>query len=332
VDAPPRWFFPLDQSASLTLRVLGSALVLGGLLVACGRRWPRLGKAGAALSALTLAIWGTLYLTRPPWQRAAFAPTSPTMRMAPLTSVAPGVEVGQIELQVAGQSVESIALVRLEPARHRFEVATDPDRPCTIDVWRARLGATAVVNGSYFLPDRTPQTPLRQGGRALGPTSYTSSHAAFVADGERGVATIVDLRDVVLPAGLRPFPEAMVSYPLLLATDGSTRVAAASDWVASRTFVAVDARGWIVLGTSRHGYLTLRRLAELVRDAPLHLVTALNLDGGPIAAQAVRAGEYERLVIGDAETNAGLDLLRARIQAMRRPGVPLPIVLAALPR
>jgi hypothetical protein len=254
------------------------------------------------------------------------------MAVEPFALVAPGVEVGQIDLRSGGEDIESVALVRLDPARHGFRVVHDPTTPCAIDRWRERLGATAVVNGSYFMPDRAPQTPLRQDGKDLGPNTYRSSHGAFVADPERGTAAIVDLMGVELPRGLRPFPQAMVSYPLLLAADGSHRVTTDTDWIASRTFVAVDARGWIVLGTSKHGYFTLRRLAAFVHDAPIGLVTALNLDGGPIAAQAVKAGDYERVVIGDAETNAGVDLLRARIQALRTPGVPLPIVLAAMPR
>ena len=61
-------------------------------------------------------------------------------------------------------------------------------------------------------------------------------------------------------------------------------------------------------------------------------MTALNLDGGPIASQAVHTDRFDRTICGDAETNAGLDLVRARVQATRAPGVPLPIVLAALPR
>src|SRR4029079_8672891 len=108
-----------------------------------------------------------------------------------------------------------------------------------------RLSATAVVNGSYFLPDRTPQTPLRQDGRDVGPSVHSSRHGAFVADAERGTATIVDLKGVELPFGLRPFPQAMVSYPLLLAPAGEHRVTTNTDGVASRTFVGVDAQGWI---------------------------------------------------------------------------------------
>jgi hypothetical protein len=334
MDAPPHWFFPLDQSASLTWRVLGTAMLVGGLVALCTRRWPRVRRSSIGIVGVALGAWGMLYLTRPAWQRAAFAGSAspPVMVVEPFTRVAPGVEVGQIDLRSGDEDIESVALVRLDPALHSFRVVHDPTTPSTIEQWRDRLAAVAVVNGSYFMPDRSPQTPLRQDGRELGPTTYSSSHGAFVADPDRGTATIVDLKDVTLPLGLRPFPQAMVSYPLLLAADGSHRVTTNTDWVASRTFVGVDSQGWIVLGTSKHGYFTLRRLAAFVHDAPIGLVTALNFDGGPIAAQAVKAGDYERVVIGDAETNAGVDLLRARIQAMRKPGVPLPIVLAALPK
>ncbi len=333
---PPAWLFPVTVAASLTMRVFGLCLFLGGLLVLVGRSRAhrRTTHLGAALLIVTIATWGLLHVSRPPWQRAALAEASapPTIEASPFVTVSPGVEVSTYRLTSRGEALESIDLVRLDPANHQFSVFTDSAAPRTIDAWRDRLQAVAVVNGSYFLPDHTPQTPLRSGGQALGPASYTSTHAAFVSDPTRGTAAIVDLAGVTLPRGLTPFPEAMVSYPLLLASDGSSRAGGSHDWLASRTFVGIDGRGWVVFGTTHHGYFTLRRLAEFLHDAPIGLVTALNLDGGPIAAQAVQAGGYHRTTIGDAETNAGEDVLRARWQALRHLAVPLPIVLAALPR
>jgi len=332
--APPHWFFPLDESASLTVRVLGSTCLLGlGILIAARRsRW--LARTGLGLSVAAAVCWGGLHLARPSWQRAALADegAKPTLEADPFVAVGPGVEVATFRLLLEGEELESVALVRLDPAVHRFGVAVDSKGPRPIERWREKLDAIAVVNGSYFLPDRTPQTPLRQEGRALGPSVYTSTHGAFVADPATGAVAIVDLRDVELPRGISVFPEAMVSYPLLLAPDGTSCAEGSHDWLASRTFVGVDRAGWVVLGTTHHGYFTLRRLAAFLRDAPLGLQTALNLDGGPISAQAVRVGDYERIVVGDAETNAGADVLRARIQAIRQTHVALPIVLYAATR
>jgi hypothetical protein len=335
---PPAWLFPVTIAASLTFRVFGSALLVGAVLAFVARKRSRpLSRLGLAVMLVAACAWAGLYALRPSWQRAALAEVAraPTLLAPAFTRVAPGVEVATYRLLDGADhrdELEVVELVRLDPALHRFEVATDAQSPIPIAQWRERLHAVAVVNGSYYLPDKTPQTPLRSHGAALGPAVYASTHAAFVSDPARGTAAIVELDGVELPRGLTPFPEAMTSYPLLLAHDGSTRAAGSHDWLASRTFVGVDRRGWVVLGTTRNGYFSLRRLAAFLHDAPLALDSALNLDGGPIAAQAVHAGDFDRVVTGDAETNEGADVLRARFQAARTAAIPLPIVLAALPR
>ena len=94
----------------------------------------------------------------------------------------------------------------------------------------------------------------------------------------------------------------MVSYPLLLAPDGSSRVQADARWLANRSFVAQDRTGRIVLGTTVDAFFSLERLASFLRAAPLDLVVALNLDGGPVACQAVMSESVRRDFCGKWET------------------------------
>jgi hypothetical protein len=124
----------------------------------------------------------------------------------------------------------------------------------------------------------------------------------------------------------------MVSYPMLLDPAGQVRAADHPDWLAARSFVAVDERGRVLLGTTRTGFFTLRRLGELLRAQPLGLRAALNFDGGPIAQQIVKTGDYERLTFGAAELSDRHDVLRAYWQAHRSERFHLPIVLTATPR
>ncbi len=71
----------------------------------------------------------------------------------------------------------------------------------------------------------------------------------------------------------------MVSYPMLIGSDGKGR-ADASKWLANRSFVAQDVDGYIVLGTTVDAFFSLDKLADFLRQSPLKLKTALNLDGG----------------------------------------------------
>jgi hypothetical protein len=86
----------------------------------------------------------------------------------------------------------------------------------------------------------------------------------------------------------------MVSYPLLIGTDGQTHVAASSRWLANRTFVGKDGQGRIIVGTTREAFFPLAALAAFLKSSPLDLKLALNFDGGPISCQSVRLDGFER--------------------------------------
>jgi hypothetical protein len=327
-----RLLFPLDTAASFTVRIFGGGIALC-LLIAIGARLlrrRRLAQA-AAIGALAIAVgWGVLHVIKPAWLRYALATPVPAPRtdFGGWTARAPGLETGDIELSVDGRWVDHIVLCRLDPRLHRFSVHWD-GQPRAVEDWQRALGAELVMNGSYFLPDDTPQTPLRRAGRAAGPPRYQSIHGAFVAGD--GVA-ILDLRGKDVLAAIAPFPEAMVSYPLLLDESGEVRAPPARDWLASRTFIALDAEGRVITGTTRSGFFTLRRLAEYLKASPLGIRVALNFDGGPVATQMVKTPSFERIAVGNAEITEGGDVARVFYQAHRTSRWKLPIVLAATPR
>jgi hypothetical protein len=323
------WFFPLDRAASLTMRAFGCALAGALLFFVAGRllkrRW--ISRLGIVAALATFACYSCLYLARPAWMRLALDPNSPPPQTAGFTwtTRADGLETAELAISADGHWVDRVALVRIDPGRYRFTVEWDGARPRTIDEWQSTLGAAVVMNGSYFSPDRSPQTPLRSHGRSFGPAEYQSQHAAF-AGGD-----IIDLRGRALPDAIAGFSDAMVSYPTLLDREGHVRVAE-SDWLASRSFVALDGAGRVLFGTTKTGYFSLQRLGEWLKHAPLDVRVALNLDGGPIASQAVAAPGYSRVVVGSAEINHGADVLRAFWQARRTDHWKLPIVVAAIPK
>jgi hypothetical protein len=329
-----RLLFPLDTAASFTLRIFcgGIALFVVVAIAArlLGRR--RLARAAAVGALVVAGGWGFLHATKPAWLRYALATPVPAPRadFGGWTARAPGLETGDIALSVDGRWVDQIALCRLDPRRHRFSVHWD-GRPRAVEDWQRALGAELVINGSYFLPDDMPQTPLRRAGAAAGPTRYTSIHGAFVA-GAGGDVAILDLRDKNALAAIAPFPEAMVSYPLLVDEAGEVRAPPARDWLASRTFIALDGDGRVIVGTTRSGFFTLRRLGEYLRASGLGIRVALNFDGGPVATQMVKTPGYERIVTGNAEITDGGDVARVFYQAHRTTRWKLPIVLAATPR
>lgn len=332
-DAVFLFFFDPEQGMNLTHALLGGLVGIGGALAGFSLllHRPRVARAGVVLGLTGLAAWLLLWGFRPAWLRHA-AEDGATLPVASpwgwMTQME-GLETADVRLMVAGDHVDTMSLVRLDPARFDFRVHWDPEPSRTIDEWQQALGAAVVINGSYFMPDATPATPLRMAGRWVGPGRYTSTHGALAMGAG---FDIVDLRDQDrdLHEALSTYQDAMVSYPLLVDRQGQTRATGGrSDWLASRTFVGLDPQGRVLFGFTQTGYFSLERLGRFLESGPIELAVALNLDGGPLAAQAVIAGAFRRTLIGAAEIQETDDVLRAFYQAHARRRWRLPIVLAA---
>jgi len=247
-------------------------------------------------------------------------------------SIASGFEAAELPVIAGGAEVDRISLVRVDPNRFRFLVRNRPSTDRVLDDWMTALGAALVINGSYFAHDGLPDTPFVSAGIQMGPRTYQAKHGAFVASA--GSARIHDLANQDWRTVLRGADDAMVSYPLLVTSDGAARVTADRRWLANRSFVGQDGDGRIVLGTTADAFFSLERLAGFLRAAPLGLTLALNLDGGPVASQGITLNGFRRSTCGRYELSTRGDQLtlltplfleRARCWEM-------PIVLAVLPR
>jgi Phosphodiester glycosidase len=267
-----------------------------------------------------------------PSMRLALRDPSGAVTAGPLAwrAIATGFEVGELAVIADGGEVDRILLARIDPAHFRFAVRSAPAGNRDLDAWMGALGAPLVINGSYFARDGSPDTPVVSAGARLGPRRYIANHGAFVAS-PRSVG-IRDFASLDWHITLRGAEDAMISYPLLLARDGSSRVKGDPRWLANRSFVGEDHDGRIILGTTAEAFFSLERLAGFLRAAPLDLAIALNLDGGPVACQGIALNGYRRSACGRWELAARdgrLDLLTPVYGSVRWS---LPIVLAVFPR
>jgi hypothetical protein len=318
----------------LLVRVVATGLILAGLAL-------------ASLYAYAGTYGFNVIFRRGLWVNVTVAPDdarlSAPMRLAlrdpsgavtagPLAwrGIATGFEVGELAAIADGSEVDRILLARIDPAHFRFAVRNAPAGNRDLDGWMRELGAALVINGSYFARNGTPDTPIVSAGARLGPRHYIANHGAFVAS-PRSVG-VRDFAGLDWHIALRGAEDAMISYPLLLARDGTSRVKADPRWLANRSFVGEDHDGRIILGTTAEAFFSLERLAGFLRAAPLDLAVALNLDGGPVACQGIALNGYRRSVCGHWELSARdgrLDLLTPVFGTVRWS---LPIVLAVLPK
>ncbi|NHZ38296.1 phosphodiester glycosidase family protein [Massilia sp. CCM 8692] len=230
-----------------------------------------------------------------PGMRVALSVPVPTASAGPMTwqEREQGFEVAELPVMVDGRELDRILLARIDSARYRFVVRNAPAGDKGIDEWeRAVPQARLIVNGSFFGLKGLPDTPFISEGTVMGPSKYNARAGAFVAD--QNGAGVRDLRDGNWRQALAGASNAMVSYPLLIGDDGQTHVKTDSGWLANRSFVAQDRQGRIIIGTTRDAFFSLARLAQFLKESPLDLKVALNLDGGPLACQSVRFPGYER--------------------------------------
>jgi hypothetical protein len=245
------------------------------------------------------------------------------------TETAPGFEVAELPVLADGVEADRIMLAKIDPALFKFSVRNDPKGSRRLDDWMSETGAALIVNGSYFGRDGRPSTPVVSDGRPIGPQDYESRHGAFVA--ADGTAQVKDLAGGDWRAAFHQAETGMVSYPLLIAPDGSTSRTPKSKWLANRSFIAEDQTGRIIVGTTAGAFFSLDRLAEFLKGSPLNLVAALNLDGGPVACQGVRIRNFQRKSYGQWELQAQdgeAKVLPPQLFTAPR----MPIVLAVFPR
>ncbi len=313
------------------------------MITGSGRRYRsrrRLTYAVAALGLLMAGGLGSLYLYAGVYGlnvlfrhggtwwipvQADSSRLSPSMRLAlgaaPVatpgdvqwTAVAPGFETADLAAMVDGHDVDHVLLARIEPSLFRFEVQTAYAGNVGLDQWMTRLRPALLVNGSYSGRDGTPATPVISNQIQLGPRTYDATAGAFVSS-----SAFTGVRDFSHSDWVAVFHgahDAMVSFPLLLA---------------NRSFVGQDGDGRIIISTTKDAFFTLDRLARFLLAAPLGLTVALNLDGGPVASQAIALDGYQRRTYGRWE--AQVEGSRVQLLVWPYGTVALPVVLAVFPK
>jgi Phosphodiester glycosidase len=241
-----------------------------------------------------------------------------------------GFEVAELPVMVGAAEVERILLARVDPAHFKFQAWNRPSGRDSLE-WMQQLGAVLVINGSYYTRYGAPATPLLSAGVLSGPADYDARHGAFVVS--PSFVGIRDLAKLDWREAFRGADHGLVSYPLLIGADGQSRSKGNARWLANRSFIAQDGSGRIVLGSTTDAFFSLDRLAAFLRAAPLDLKLALNLDGGPIACQAIVLKDFRRDFCGQWEMattdNDEPTLLKPLFGARRWA---LPMAIAVVPK
>jgi uncharacterized protein YigE (DUF2233 family) len=229
---------------------------------------------GTPLSAAT----GKLSHTPPNWQ-----------------VVGRGITFTQVEVRQDGQMVDSLAVVKVDPAFNAFKVFHG--KPRAITAWQEKIQAPVVFNASYYRQGGQPCGLIIAQGQAIGPVHNRQMRGMFVAE-PKGMspdlprATILDLQTTPVNPKTLPWSEGVQSFPLLLDYKGRIRVRK-SEKKSHRTVIAMDRNGNILVFNTANRFFTLYELAEFLKRSSFNIDSALNLDGGTEAQLYIKTKDLE---------------------------------------
>jgi uncharacterized protein YigE (DUF2233 family) len=179
----------------------------------------------------------------------------------------------------AGQTVETMHILRLDPAAFEFRVAYAPGAPLSVREWAVQSGALITVNAGFFTAEY-----LATGLVIANGVPYGSSYSGFggmVAVGPEGI----DVRSLEErpydPA--EPLTAAVQSFPMLVNSGGVLGYPDEDGIPSRRTVIGMDRGGRILLILCPNGTFTLHTLALELLQSDLELDVALNLDGATSA-------------------------------------------------
>jgi exopolysaccharide biosynthesis protein len=284
-------------------------MIRGFILVVCGLVLTSCGRPVAIPPVVPLPA-ATLMPT----------PTDPPPSIAPPTSprdtpadngwiaAAPGAEVRRLRADLGGGVTAQVSVVRLDPARVRFQVGYAPDTPHTLTTWANSVGAIAVINGGFFDAQNHTVSLLVTGGQAVG-ESYSGRGGMFSVTPDGAV----NLRGLAATPydPSEPLAEALQGWPLLVQPGGVAAYGFEDSDRSRRSALAIDRAGRVLLIASPSATFTLASFSAWLAGSDLEIDAAVNLDGG---------------------SSTGLLLAGAEASERVEPFVPLPIVLLALPR
>lgn len=201
----------------------------------------------------------------------------------------------EVKVSRQGQEVETLAVVKVDPAVNTFRVFHE--EPKSVTAWQEKLKAPVVFNASYYSAGGKPVGLVVADGRLLGPVHNPQMRGMFVAE-PKGMspdlprATILDLVFGRVDPKNLPWTQGVQSFPLLLDYKGRIRVKDTGK-KAYRTVICADRNGNILIFNTGSEYFSLYDFAQFLKASAFEIDSALNLDGGTEAQLYIKTKDFE---------------------------------------
>ncbi len=268
--------------------------------------------AGALAAALgqALALAASAAGTPAPAPAAATAPARPAPQ-APWQPLEPGLEMVELDGPPAEFGDRRITVVRVDPARFELKLlaasAPGQGETRTARAWAYRAGASAAINAAMYQEDYRTSVSLMRTGEHVNQRRLSKDKAVLVFDPI--VSGVPPVR--IVDRDCEPLEPAAARYATLvqsirMVSCDRRNVWAPSDRRYSAAAIGTDRAGRVLFIHARTPW-PIHDLVEALLAAPLDLVQAMYVEGGPEAQLFARGGGKELERIGTfegADTNA----------------------------
>ena len=225
------------------------------------------------------------------------------------------------------EPVDSIGIVKAEPAYNKFRIFHDHNRK-TIEEWMKYTKADVVFNSSYYQYSGDPCGLIISDGKMKGPKINKAMTGMFVAepnDENESRVRIIDLKKEKYDPSHNKWNMGVQSFPLLVNEDGKIG-GGRSDWYANRTVLCDDNKGNAIALTTEGGYFSLYDIGLFLKESRLGIKNALNMDGGYEGDMMIKTKNIEYLTYGQWETQGKRDI------SVPGAHIILPTVISIFPR
>ncbi len=206
-----------------------------------------------------------------------------------------GLTFTEVQVFADQQLVDTLAVVRIDPAFNAFRVFHH--KPQSLTNWQEEIKAPVVFNASFFTPKGQPVGLIIVDGKPLGPPGNPEMRGMFVAE-PQGMspdlprATLLDLKTTRIDFKKFPWKQGVQSFPLLFDYKGKIRVRE-SGKKSYRTVITADRNGNILVFNTAKDFFTLHNMAQFLKASSFNIDSALNLDGGAEAQLYIKTDEFE---------------------------------------
>ena len=245
-------------------------------------------------------------------------------------STSKGLDFSRTEIYRAGELVDIIATVKINPEKNKIKVFNGFNSEGSvvenIEKWQKMTKATAMINSAQYQGDKYYYNPCAlvlgnsvslnsKGGidyklKKIGPMKNKAVRGMLVSEPKINSVPKLDLLDFKYDSfdlNKTPYTQGVQHWPILLDREENIRVNSTL-WQANRTVVAKTKEDEILFMTTEGGYFTLHNFGRFLKDSNkredkgFNVHTAMNMDGGYEANMIVKSPSLEYLTYGEFET------------------------------